>query len=155
MHYCYALDHNNFVGAAEIRHILVCMGEMITDEEIDMMISMVDMDGDGQVRLPLSPSLPFNLNTPRPPRRRLWFVQVSYKEFRTLVLHPNPGVVDLLKEVHKAKEDEVLKEKQALAGKKQGVDHNAFHRQKEMTQVAPSHFHPSIHPSVLLSLNRC
>ena len=56
MHYCYALDHNNFVGAAEIRHILVCMGEMITDEEIDMMISMVDMDGDGQVRL--SPSLP-------------------------------------------------------------------------------------------------
>ena len=58
MHYCYALDHNNFVGAAEIRHILVCMGEMITDEEIDMMISMVDMDGDGQVRLPLSPSLP-------------------------------------------------------------------------------------------------
>jgi hypothetical protein len=44
------LDHNNFVGAAEIRHILVCMGEMITDEEIDMMISMVDFDGDGQVR---------------------------------------------------------------------------------------------------------
>lgn len=43
------LDHNNFVGAAEIRHILVCMGEMITDEEIDMMISMVDFDGDGQV----------------------------------------------------------------------------------------------------------
>ena len=24
------LDHNNFVGAAEIRHILICMGEMIT-----------------------------------------------------------------------------------------------------------------------------
>ena len=43
------LDHNNFVGASEIRHILVCMGEMITDEEIDMMISMVDFDGDGQV----------------------------------------------------------------------------------------------------------
>ncbi|RYH08713.1 hypothetical protein EON65_40685, partial [archaeon] len=45
------LDHNNFVGAAEIRHILVCMGEMITDEEIDMMINMVDVDGDGQVRI--------------------------------------------------------------------------------------------------------
>ena len=43
------LDHNNFIGAREIRHILVCMGEMITDEEIDCMISMVDMDGDGQV----------------------------------------------------------------------------------------------------------
>jgi len=24
------LDHNNFVGASEIRHILICMGEMIT-----------------------------------------------------------------------------------------------------------------------------
>lgn len=62
-------------------------------------------------------------------------LKVSYKEFRALVLHPNPGVVDLLKEVHKANENEVLKEKQALAGKKQGLDHNAFHRQKEMTQV--------------------
>ena len=26
------------------------MGEMITDEEVDMMINMVDSDGDGQVR---------------------------------------------------------------------------------------------------------
>ena len=26
------LDHNSFIGAREIRHILVCMGEMITDE---------------------------------------------------------------------------------------------------------------------------
>lgn len=37
------------MGAAEIRHILICMGELITDEEIDMMIQMVDFDGDGQV----------------------------------------------------------------------------------------------------------
>mmetsp|Transcript_16218 Transcript_16218/g.22145 ORF Transcript_16218/g.22145 Transcript_16218/m.22145 type:complete len:1209 (-) Transcript_16218:67-3693(-) len=101
------LDHNNFVGAAEIRHILVCMGEMITDEEIDMMISMVDLDGDGQV---------------------------SYKEFRALVLHPNPGVVDLLKEVNKAHDADILQEKQAMAGKRQGMDLNSFHRQKEMTQ---------------------
>merc|ERR1711998_539758 len=68
------LDHNNFIGAKEIRHILVCMGEMITDEEIDCMISMVDMDGDGQV---------------------------SYTEFRTLVLHPDPGTVDMHKVVNK------------------------------------------------------
>lgn len=27
------LDHNMHLGAAEIRHILVCMGELITDEE--------------------------------------------------------------------------------------------------------------------------
>ena len=41
------LDKNNFVGAAEIRHILVCMGELVTDEEIDAMIALVDGDGDG------------------------------------------------------------------------------------------------------------
>lgn len=100
------LDHNDFVGAGEIRHILVCMGEMITDEEIDMMISMVDMDGDGQI---------------------------SYKEFRTLVLHPNPGGVDMHKEISKEKDNEVMKEKQALAGKVSGVDLIAFQRQKEIT----------------------
>jgi Ca2+-dependent lipid-binding protein len=43
------LDKNMFIGAAEIRHVLICMGELITDEEVDMMISMVDSDGDGQV----------------------------------------------------------------------------------------------------------
>lgn len=99
------LDRNNFVGAAEIRHILVCMGEMITDEEIDMMISMVDMDGDGQV---------------------------SYKEFRSLVLHPNPGAVDMHKDIAREKEIEIMKEKQALAGKKTGLDLTTFQRQKEM-----------------------
>lgn len=29
------LDRNMFVGAAEVRHVLVCMGELITDEEVD------------------------------------------------------------------------------------------------------------------------
>lgn len=101
------LDHNNFVGAAEIRHILVCMGEMITDEEIDMMISMVDLDGDGQV---------------------------SYKEFRTLVLHPNPAVIDMHKEINKEKENELMKDKQALAGKNQSNDLESFQRQKELLQ---------------------
>eukprot|EP01038_Epipyxis_sp_PR26KG_P009668 gene9668-13017_t len=100
------LDHNNFVGAREIRHILVCMGEMITDEEIDMMISMVDMDGDGQV---------------------------SYSEFRSLVLHPNPGAVDMHAEISKTKDEEALKDKQSLAGKAKGLDLNAFQRQKEIT----------------------
>ncbi len=28
------LDHNNFVGAAEIRHVLVNIGENVTDEEV-------------------------------------------------------------------------------------------------------------------------
>jgi len=102
------LDHNNFVGAAEIRHILVCMGEMITDEEIDMMISMVDMDGDGQV---------------------------SFKEFRALVLHPNPGLADMHKEINRDKESDLLRDKQAVTGKTSAaaaLDLSAFQRQKEL-----------------------
>merc|ERR1719440_455393 len=43
------LDHNGFVGAAEIRHVLINIGEQVTDEEVDEMINMVDKDGDGQV----------------------------------------------------------------------------------------------------------
>lgn len=58
------LDKNMFVGAAEIRHVLVCMGELITDEEVDEMISMLDGDGDGQV---------------------------SYEEFYMLITDPDPG----------------------------------------------------------------
>eukprot|EP00935_MAST-01C_sp_MAST-1C-sp1_P002790 g2790.t1 len=61
------LDKNMFIGAAEIRHVLICMGELITDEEVDMMISMVDSDGDGQV---------------------------SYQEFYLLVTDPDPGRPD-------------------------------------------------------------
>ena len=43
------LDHNSFVGAAEIRHILINIGETVTDEEVDEMIRMCDRDGDGQI----------------------------------------------------------------------------------------------------------
>jgi Ca2+-binding EF-hand superfamily protein len=28
------LDKNNFVGAAEIRHVLINIGEVVTDEEV-------------------------------------------------------------------------------------------------------------------------
>ncbi|KAJ0396085.1 hypothetical protein ATCC90586_003497 [Pythium insidiosum] len=58
------LDKNNFIGAAELRHLLICMGELITDEEIDEMIKLCDVDGDGQV---------------------------SFDEFRRMVIHPDPG----------------------------------------------------------------
>ena len=43
------LDKNNFVGAAEIRHVLINIGEQVTDDEVDEMIRMIDRDGDGQV----------------------------------------------------------------------------------------------------------
>ena len=65
------LDKNGFIGAAEIRHILICMGELITDEEVDMMIGMIDGDGDGQV---------------------------SYREFYSLVTDPDPSRPDFGKQ---------------------------------------------------------
>jgi len=43
------LDENRFVGAAEIQHVLQAIGEEVTDEEIDEMIKLCDLDGDGQV----------------------------------------------------------------------------------------------------------
>lgn len=43
------LDNNSFVGAAEIKHVLINIGEQPEDEEVDEMIRMVDRDGDGQV----------------------------------------------------------------------------------------------------------
>jgi Ca2+-binding EF-hand superfamily protein len=42
-------DKNGFIGASELRHALICMGELITDEEIDAMIDILDLNGDGQV----------------------------------------------------------------------------------------------------------
>ncbi len=37
------------MGASEIRFVLDALGEMVTDEEIDEMIRMIDVDGDGEV----------------------------------------------------------------------------------------------------------
>ena len=43
------LDKNGFVGAAEIAHVLQSMGEKATDDEVDEMILMADLDGDGRI----------------------------------------------------------------------------------------------------------
>jgi len=59
------LDHNRFVGAMEIRHILEVIGEEVTDEEIDEMIRMCDTDGDGQVTFEEFSKL---MTQPAPPR---------------------------------------------------------------------------------------
>lgn len=59
------LDKNALIGAAELRHLLICMGELITDEEVDEMVRLCDTDGDGQVR--------------------------SFDEFRRMVIHPDPS----------------------------------------------------------------
>jgi Ca2+-binding EF-hand superfamily protein len=44
------LDRNKMIGFMEIKHLLACMGELVTDEEVDMMIRMVDTsDGKGML----------------------------------------------------------------------------------------------------------
>ena len=42
------LDHNGFIGVGELRTIYTAIGEEVTDAELDEMIKMVDIDGDGQ-----------------------------------------------------------------------------------------------------------
>lgn len=101
------LDKNGFVGASEIRHILVCMGEIITDEEIDMMISMVDIDGDGQV---------------------------SFEEFHALVIHPDPATSDFARSVNEAREAYQYGIKPAQVATQGTTDARAYRRQKDMAQ---------------------
>mmetsp|Transcript_11850 Transcript_11850/g.1779 ORF Transcript_11850/g.1779 Transcript_11850/m.1779 type:complete len:100 (+) Transcript_11850:561-860(+) len=42
-------DSNGFISAEEIRTIMDGMGEYVTDEEIDEMVRMLDLEGKGQV----------------------------------------------------------------------------------------------------------
>lgn len=57
------LDHNGVVGPQELKHMLICMGELVTSDEIDEMIKLIDADGDGVC---------------------------SFLEFMALAKHPNP-----------------------------------------------------------------
>ena len=43
------MNGNGYVGAAEIRFVMDALGEQVTDQEIDEMIRLIDIDGDGQV----------------------------------------------------------------------------------------------------------
>ena len=45
------MNGNGYVGAAEIRFVMDALGEVVTDQEIDEMIRLIDIDGDGQVNL--------------------------------------------------------------------------------------------------------
>jgi calmodulin len=42
-------DQNGFISAAELRHVMINLGEKLTDEEVNEMIREADVDGDGQV----------------------------------------------------------------------------------------------------------
>ena len=43
------LDKNRHISSRELKHVLICMGELVTDDEIDTMIDLLDTNGDGQV----------------------------------------------------------------------------------------------------------
>ena len=42
-------DGNGFISASELRHVMVNLGEELTDEDVDEMIREADVDGDGQI----------------------------------------------------------------------------------------------------------
>ena len=52
MCYCRVFDKdgNGFISAAELRHVMVNLGEKLSDEEVDEMIREADIDGDGQIK---------------------------------------------------------------------------------------------------------
>jgi len=42
-------DQNGYISAAELRHVMINLGEKLTEEEVQLMIKEADTDGDGQV----------------------------------------------------------------------------------------------------------
>ena len=42
-------DGNGFIDTAELRHMMTTLGETLTDEEVDEMMSVADIDQDGRV----------------------------------------------------------------------------------------------------------
>ena len=42
-------DGSGWISAAELRHVLINIGEKLTDAEVDEMICEADVDGDGQI----------------------------------------------------------------------------------------------------------
>ncbi|KAG1347705.1 neo-calmodulin [Cocos nucifera] len=42
-------DQNGYISASELKHVMISLGEKLTDEEVDQMIKEADLDGDGQV----------------------------------------------------------------------------------------------------------
>ena len=45
--FTFDMNGNGYIGVSEIRFVLDALGEDVTDEEIDEMVRMLDVDGDG------------------------------------------------------------------------------------------------------------
>ncbi|XP_061970374.1 calmodulin-like protein 8 [Populus nigra] len=42
-------DQDGYISPNELRHVMINLGEQLTDEELEQMIREADLDGDGQV----------------------------------------------------------------------------------------------------------
>ena len=42
-------DGNGFISGAELRHVMLNLGEKLTEDEVAEMIAEADIDGDGQI----------------------------------------------------------------------------------------------------------
>ncbi|KAK9467806.1 hypothetical protein V1512DRAFT_235874 [Lipomyces arxii] len=42
-------DNNGFISATELRHVMVSIGERLTEEEVDQMIREADKNNDGRI----------------------------------------------------------------------------------------------------------
>ncbi|GER25471.1 calmodulin [Striga asiatica] len=42
-------DQNGYISAEELQHVMINLGEKLSDEEAEQMIREADLDGDGQV----------------------------------------------------------------------------------------------------------
>ncbi|CAM8905487.1 unnamed protein product [Rhodiola kirilowii] len=42
-------DQNGYISATELRHVMINLGEKLSDVEVEQMIREADLDGDGQV----------------------------------------------------------------------------------------------------------
>ncbi|XP_019636398.1 PREDICTED: calmodulin-A-like [Branchiostoma belcheri] len=40
---------DGYLGAEELRHVMTCLGEQLTDEDVENMVRLADMDGDGKI----------------------------------------------------------------------------------------------------------